>query len=392
MISGSLPDTGTYDITVSALEFRDGSLLDSVTQDLYIKSYDCNVLTKPRAILPDSINSCNGFTITFPNNSTPQDPDVNWNNLGGHWYFGDGDSSITFKPTHTYLDTGIYNAEFILFPGLYCADTAKTTVVVYPFVQAAFSYNDSCSGAPLTFINNSTSSSGKITSSWWQASDFKKIVDSSTDYNASLVFPKAPDVYEIYLTVGNDKGCSAVDSQLVNIEKSPVPLSFHDTLLSYGATLQLNIDDGNYGQGGSFIWSPAEGLSNPFISNPVLNSNTDLTYYVSVKNKYGCTLSDSFSVKYYKGPYIYVANAFTPNGDGKNDIFKPVYIGISLLKYFRVFNRYGQLVFETNKPTEGWNGNIYGDPEPEGTYVWEVSGLDFQGKWQSIKGTVVLIK
>ena len=103
-------------------------------------------------------------------------------------------------------------------------------------------------------------------------------------------------------------------------------------------------------------------------------------------------MNDSFSVKYYKGPSIYVANAFTPNGDGKNDIFKPTYIGITELKYFRVFNRNGQLVFETNQQTKGWDGNIHGEPSPEGTYVWEVSGKDYLGKWELKSGSVVLIK
>ena len=103
-------------------------------------------------------------------------------------------------------------------------------------------------------------------------------------------------------------------------------------------------------------------------------------------------MNDSFSVKYYRGPDIYVANAFTPNGDGKNDIFKPIYIGISVLKYFRVFNRYGQMVFETRQPLQGWDGNLYGNPAPEGPYVWEVSGLDYQGKWQTKNGSMILIR
>jgi len=103
-------------------------------------------------------------------------------------------------------------------------------------------------------------------------------------------------------------------------------------------------------------------------------------------------MNDSFRVKYYAGPTIYVPNAFSPNGDGKNDIFKPVYIGISQLKYFRVFTRYGQMVFETTQPLKGWDGNLHGIPAVEGAYIWEVSGWDYQGKWQTEKGTVILVK
>jgi gliding motility-associated-like protein len=87
-----------------------------------------------------------------------------------------------------------------------------------------------------------------------------------------------------------------------------------------------------------------------------------------------------------------VPNAFSPNGDGKNEIFKPVYIGISHLKYFRVFTRNGQLVFETSQQLKGWDGNIHGDPAPEGAYIWETSGQDYQGKWNFKKGTVILLR
>ncbi|HXB28374.1 MAG TPA: gliding motility-associated C-terminal domain-containing protein [Puia sp.] len=392
LLSGNLTEPGTFDVTVNAVEYRAGKLLDSISQDLYIKAYDCNAMTKPKAVIPDSLNNCDGFTLTFPNNSIPQYPGVNFNNTSVLWNFGDGDSSTDFKPVHTYADTGIYNVRLVVFPGLHCADTTTGLAVVYPFVHARFSYNDSCAGQPVTFTNNSTSSSGKITNTIWEAFRNTTLIFNSSDNNAIFPFPDSPKTYHIFLTTRNDKGCVSIDSQYVNIEKSPQPLSFHDTLLSYGATLQLKIDDGNFNQGGQYIWSPSFGLNDPFSPDPILSSTIDETYYVSVINKYGCEMNDSFSVKYYKGPSIYVPNAFTPNGDGKNDIFKPTYIGITELKYFRVFNRNGQLVFETNQQTNGWNGNIYSKPSPEGTYVWEVSGKDYLGKWEVKSGSVVLIK
>lgn len=392
LLAGNLTDTGTFDIYVSAVEYRAGKLLDSISQDLYIKAYNCNAMTKPKAIIPDSLNNCNGFTLTFPNNSVPQYPGVDFNNTTVLWNFGDNDSSTDFTPTHTYADTGTYHLRLVVFPGLHCADTTTGLAVVYPYVNAGFSYYDSCDGQPVTFVNNSTSSSGKITSTLWEAFKDTALIYNSSENNASIPFPVAPKTYHVYLTTRNDKGCVSTDSQFVNIEKSPQPLSFHDTLLSYGATLQLKIDDGNSNQGGQYLWSPSFGLSDPFSPDPVLTSTLDNIYYVSVKNKYGCEMNDSFSVKYYKGPSIYVPNAFTPNGDGKNDIFIPTYIGISSLKYFRVFNRNGQLVFETDQQVRGWDGNLHGTPAPEGGYVWEVSGLDYLGKWQSKSGTVVLIK
>jgi gliding motility-associated-like protein len=184
----------------------------------------------------------------------------------------------------------------------------------------------------------------------------------------------------------------ATDSQYVNIWQSPYPLASHDTILSRGATLQLKANDGNFGYDGSVLWWPDVGLSNPASDDPVLRSTTDTTYYVTMTNRYGCTLTDSIRVKYYTGPELYVPNAFTPNGDGRNDIFRPVPVGISIFHYFRVFSRYGQLMYETTQPFAGWDGNYNGKPAEAGTYVWEVSGTDYLGKPILKKGTVILVR
>jgi gliding motility-associated-like protein len=395
LITGSLPEGGIYDITVSVLEYRAGVMLDSVTQDFFIKSYDCSILPKPKAIIPDSLNDCNSLAVNFPDYSIPQthggysyentNPNVIWN-------FGDNDSSTEFAPVHDYADTGTYKVRLIVYPGLYCADTANAVAIVYPFVQAGFTYSDSCNGKPVPFINTSSSTSGAFTRSYWTAFKDTTLMAESTDYDGNLQFPVAPQTYRVFLTMMNDKGCVATDSQWVSIEKSPKPLSFHDTLLSTGASLPLSVDDGNSNFNSLYIWSPAYGLDNPFAPDPVLKSNVDMTYHVSVTNQFGCSMNDSFHVKYYTGPAIYVPNAFSPNGDGKNELFKPIYIGISSLKYFRVFTRYGQLVFETRQQLKGWDGRLNGDPAPEGAYIWEASGQDYLGKSQFQKGTVILIR
>ena len=124
----------------------------------------------------------------------------------------------------------------------------------------------------------------------------------------------------------------------------------------------------------------------------MLTSTIDTTYYVSILNRYGCLLEDSIHVKYYTGPDIYVPNAFTPNGDGVNDIFRPVPVGVYTMNYFRVYNRYGQMVYQSANAGQGWDGTIKGLPAPADSYVWEVKGLDYSGKSIFKKGTVVLVR
>jgi gliding motility-associated-like protein len=375
------------------VEYRNGVFLDSITQDLLIRIFDCSQLQKPKVSIPDSINSCSDFTISFPNNSSPLYPGINWNNTTFQWNFGDGDSSSLVYPSHTYADTGAYNARLIIFPGLYCADTTFSKVLVYPFVHADFSYSaDTCSGQQIQFTNNSSSTSGPINMTQWTFKKDSSLLFTSSQYNIDYAFTKAPQTYTVSLTVGNTKGCVATDTQFVNIYQSPYPLASHDTLLAKGATLQLQVNDGNYNYNGQYSWWPSEGLSDPSSANPILTSTTDNTYYVSIKNSFGCNLQDSISVKYYSGPDIYVPNAFTPNGDGKNDIFKPVPVGISTFKYFRVYNRYGQLMFQTTTPNQGWDGYLNGSPAPQGTYVWQTAGIDFNGHPINKKGTVILVR
>ncbi|HTQ66225.1 MAG TPA: T9SS type B sorting domain-containing protein [Puia sp.] len=394
LISGSMPDTGVYLITVNIPEYRNGVTLDSVTQDYYIHVYDCSLLPRPKASIPDSINNCNDFTIQFPNNSTPIYADVNWNNTAFLWNFGDGDSSGQVYPQHTYSDSGTFNLRLIIFPGLYCADTAYSKVLVYPSLHSDFTHVDSCSDQPAEFLNESTATglAGKIDYSKWLVLKKNTAIDSSNMFNANFIFHMAPETYLVILTVGTEKGCISSDSQYVNIRKSPYPLDSHDTILARGASLQLSANDGNYNYYGQFNWWPPEGLSDPTIADPVLNTTMDNTYYVSMQNSFGCKLQDSIRVKYYTGPEIYVPNAFTPNGDGKNDIFRPIPVGISTMQYFKVFSRYGQLVFQTSKPFNGWDGNIGGKPAPEGTYVWEAAGVDYQGRTIAKKGTVILTR
>jgi gliding motility-associated-like protein len=97
-------------------------------------------------------------------------------------------------------------------------------------------------------------------------------------------------------------------------------------------------------------------------------------------------------IKIRKGPAIYVPTAFTPNGDGKNDRFTPQPVGIKSYNYFRVFNRWGQIIFSSKQLHHGWDGTINGATQPAGTYVWMIEGVTTDNKLISKKGTVTLIR
>jgi gliding motility-associated-like protein len=390
-LKGSIHDTGTYQVPVSVMEYRKGLFLDSVTKDVSIRVFDPATLPKPKAVLPSLINNCHDFTVTLPNNSTPDYHGYNWLRTF-RWTLGDGDTSTAVNPVHTYADTGAYKVRMIIFPGLYCTDTAYSTVLVYPKVDAAFSHDDSCSNQPVDFINNSVSTSGPITGTNWTISLNDTIIDSATTKDLTYTFRQAPQSYSVILNITNSEGCSTSDTQTVNIYHSPYPLAFHDSVLTKGTPITLHANDGNSGLNATYNWSPPTGLSDPSSADPVLNSQTEGTWSVTITNEFGCQLTDSVHVKYYTGPDIYLPNAFSPNGDGRNDWLRPVAVGISSAFEFRVFSRGGQLLFQTKRPGEGWDGTIAQRPARPGTYVWEASGTDYKGKLIVRKGTVELIR
>ena len=159
------------------------------------------------------------------------------------------------------------------------------------------------------------------------------------------------------------------------------------------ANIEYNIPYQLSGSGGvEYEWSPAAGLNNNTIPNPVTVLSTSTTFVLTVKDILGCTGTDSVKINVFKGPAYYIPTAFTPNGDGLNDIFHPLYIGIVSLDYFRVYNRYGQVIFTTSDLYMGWDGTFKGVQVNQGNYAWMLKGKDRSGKAQMLKGNIVLIR
>jgi gliding motility-associated-like protein len=97
-------------------------------------------------------------------------------------------------------------------------------------------------------------------------------------------------------------------------------------------------------------------------------------------------------VKVYENITYYLPNAFSPNGDGLNEIFRPIPAGIVSTDWFRIFSRYGVLVFETSQMNKGWDGMFKGIKQPVGNYVWSIKGKGRDGKVVELKGNVVLVR
>lgn len=227
-----------------------------------------------------------------------------------------------------------------------------------------------------------TNLSGTVNYSWSPS-------DSLNTPNAASTIARIDTTRKFILTVTDNYGCnfSVTDSMWVFMMPPLVVHAGNDTNAMLGKPHML------LGSGGAnYSWSPAGPLNNPFIANPLATLYNDTYFTVYVTDSIGCTASDGVFIKVYEGPNYYVPNAFTPNGDGLNDIFRPIPVGIQSTEYFRVFDRYGQLMFETKKWLDGWDGMYKGKKALGGTYVWTIKGVDKNGRIVEMQGTVILVR
>lgn len=192
------------------------------------------------------------------------------------------------------------------------------------------------------------------------------------------------------VTVKDVLGCpkSVRDTMIVYVDKIVANAGPRDTSVVLGQPLQLTASGGT-----NYSWTPTTWLNNPNIRNPLSFPQNNIEYIVRVSNDIGCFGFDTILVKLYKlNPGLFVPNAFTPNGDGNNDIFRPVAIGMKSVDLFRVYNRWGQMVYSGTGNGAGWDGRFGGRPQEAATYVWYAEGVDYLNNKIKQKGTVILIR
>jgi len=217
--------------------------------------------------------------------------------------------------------------------------------------------------------------------------------------NANTLNPTAgpSKTMDYLLTVTDVLGCPKPVTDTVTVIVIPPVVVFagNDTVVILNQPLQLNAYTA-FDNSTVYLWTPSAGLSNPHIPNPIATLNTSadsVKYKVRATLPEGCYGEDEITIRVFKtGVDIFVPTAFTPNHDGRNDIFKPIPVGITKLDYFRIYNRWGELIFTTSETGKGWDGSFGGKEQVSGTYVYMVQGTDFTGKTVFRKGTFVLIR
>jgi gliding motility-associated-like protein len=198
----------------------------------------------------------------------------------------------------------------------------------------------------------------------------------------------------IYVNAYTRWGCEVInDSILITVNPLPViDATVDKPIINLGDQVQLNVTQGqNY----TYNWTPINLVSNNTIYNPVSSPTQNTVYTVIVTNANLCNNQDTVSVRISDNECniknIYIPNAFTPNGDGKNDVFK---VNSTILKsmYLEVYDRWGNKVFESNSITDVWDGTYKNKPAPLEAYGYYFTGECFQGEKVTLKGNVTLLK
>lgn len=443
--SYNYPDTGTYLVKLIVVKGT-GSGACTDTTFAYVKIYSAGTAAFNAA------GQCPNVPVQFNDNSTTSYGTLsNWN-----WNFGDGNTSTLQNPTHAYAAGGNYTVTLISTNSFGCKDTVQNPLTIFVSGDAAFGYTPPCINTPVSFAvldtanittyswtlsNGSTSSvpnpvytytaagtysvSLQVTSAngcWDTASativvqlPVSAAVDSAA--NACAGYPvqlsASGGLYYHWLPetgLSNPFSASPVatidsnttftvivsndcfsDTSTVDVFIRPLPTVtacddtaiYRDTYASlYGTT-----------NGISYFWNPSTWLDEPFSLSTKAEPRETTWYELYAVNEWGCVNMDSVLVTVIYENVLDIPTAFSPNGDGVNDVFRIVrWLNVTAIREFSVFNRWGQKVFSTNDIAEGWDGTYRHQKADMGVYVWLVVARTGDGKEFMRSGNVTLVR
>jgi gliding motility-associated-like protein len=254
-------------------------------------------------------------------------------------------------------------------------------------VSIAASATDICADSLVSF-DATPINGGSAPDYQWQLNGANVGIDSSRFADAGLA---DGDVVNCKMTGSLTCSPTVTAAPAVKMMVHPLPVVqlTPDTIIAGGTSLRLQPlvigDIANYN------WTPVKGLEDAGMVDPMASPAGTTTYHLEVVSVDGCRASAQEAVEVYYD--VRLPLAFTPNGDGHNDLFRVPQQSPVTVKQLSVYNRLGQRVFSTTNTGEGWDGNYHGSPQPSGVYVWWVEYINpLTRRSERKKGTVILIR
>lgn len=264
-----------------------------------------------------------------------------------------------------------------------CQSRDSVTIRTVPYPVATVNPDTS-----ICFGDNAKLYAGGGVAYTWTPTTYLSSPNSAT----TNVIKPASGAIEYTVSVTDNKGCPKPVTAVTHITvRQPVIANtgMPDTTIVIGQTLRMNATGGD-----AYAWTPSTWLSDPTSPTTLATPENNITYKVTVTQlPENCSATDTVHIKVYLlPPSFYVPTAFSPNSDGRNDILRPIMLGMRSLRYFKVFNRNGNLVFETTEIGKGWDGYYKGVPQDPGNFVWMAQGETWQGEFITKKGNAVLLR
>ncbi|PZF72134.1 DUF7948 domain-containing protein [Taibaiella soli] len=362
----------------NACKTRDTAYLTIVVDTNSVKSDFTAVVT----------DSCNPFNIALTNNSTYGTTPGAASFTKFIWYFGDGTSFNGLNPaTHSYSSAGTYTVQLVMIDTTACnsPDTMSRTIVINnPLVKAGIDVPDSvCLKSGLIFTSTSTNASSLL----WELGD-----DSTSALTSFSHTYATSGTYTVTLIASNPATCNKVDSvtKTVTIKTLPTAdFSFAPVIPIPNTPVQFT----NLSKDADiYAWNFGDGkVSGEVNPSHFYRKTGEYQVCLVARNNDGC----ADSVCKYVDAEIYTAadipTGFSPNGDGNNDV---LYVrgGAIETMDLKIFNRWGQLIFESTDLERGWDGTYQGKPQPIDAYAFVLNVTFVDGTSMQKKGNVTLLR
>ena len=363
------PDTGTYTITLIA---NPGAPCADTATAL-VTAYPN--LTPGFSV----VAGCAGQPVVFTDSSVTTFGVLDeW-----LWNFGDGQTGTAQNPEHQYGAGGNYTATLVVTTDKGCIDTISKSFTVMDGPNADFTADDVCEGEEVFFDDLSVVPVGIIVDYDWDLGDGTVSADTEPTHTYN-----STGSYDVTLILLSDNDCNDTITRTVVVGEVPTVDAGPDETIEFGQSTTLN----GTSSGTTYSWIPPETLSDPNSPNPTAEPTETTTYYLTVTSDDNCAALDSVTIYVDPLSILNVPNAFSPNNDGTNDILEIHHNDIQELIYFRIYNRWGQMIYETSDLMAGWDGTYKGKEQEVATYVYVAKATGLDGTDFLLKGNVTLLR
>ena len=374
---------GMYRARLIAVDSSSCNVADTSYMNIQVRSDRATL-----AFVALKLPPCENLSYQFTNTSTAPPGKPFGNSF--MWDFGDGGPFIaddTTRITHGYSAPGNYQVEMILQDTSYCnsPDSVLQTIRLSPEVQAVISTPSSgCVPYNAVLVNNSL---GGLDFNW----DFGDGSPQSTEVSPTHLYNK-PGIYTVTLIANDSTSCNRTDTTRDTITVNAPPVAGFDfspgSAQANTATQFLNTSSGAL----TYLWNFGDGSSDT-LDNPshVFPKTGNFKVCLDAFNTAGCPDSICKAVNAIIIPRFDIPNAFSPNGDGINDVFRIQGFGIAHMD-MRIFNRWGQLIFESKDVNEGWDGRYKGVLQPVDVYAYAISVAFTDGTTTTRTGSITLLR